>query len=139
MTNKPVSAVGLLQKLSNTESASDVNKSIDIFQLIQRKEQQLNQKDKSGETKVIPKTASEDLTKSLLVRYRNIADIINKKVTKQKKQSNKASKTIQTSNTIKEFEDYLNYKYPFIERIRKEKFDIILKQRIKDLIEESKT
>lgn len=80
--------------------------------------------------KYLNKPTTTDITKDLLGKYNKIADSINNKVIKSKKIKKKVSTT-----PLNEYDEYINNKYPFINKLKNEKFHQLLQQRIKELIE----
>lgn len=115
-TKQPITAVSLLKSLSETKAVE--TDTVDINQL-------LSNIDSSGKEK--------DLTAKTLKKYSKIANLINSKVIKRN--SSKNVKNINREH-IKEFDDYLESKYPQAKAITNEKYSLIIKQRVKELIDE---
>lgn len=114
-TNTQITPVELVKKIFNDNNDNDdtILKSFNIDKYLNK-----------------PVNTTTDITKDLLGKYNKIADSINNKVIKSKKSKKKVSTT-----PLNEYDEYINNKYPFINKLKNEKFHQLLQQRIKELIE----
>lgn len=112
-TNTQITPVELVKKIFNDNNDDTILKSFNIDKYLNK-----------------PVNTTTDITKDLLGKYNKIADSINNKVIKSKKSKKKVSTT-----PLNEYDEYINNKYPFINKLKNEKFHQLLQQRIKELIE----
>ncbi|TID15831.1 hypothetical protein CANINC_004361 [Pichia inconspicua] len=115
-TDQPISAVDLLKKYNEFDEVKIGN--LDI-------------------TKVIAQSNSnptdEDLTSKLLKRFDKIANIINTNAIKKK-----SSLGVKRKENLTEFDKYLKNKYPLADIKTEEKLTILLKERIKEIVDDRK-
>lgn len=112
-TDQPISAAALLKKCDDFNEIK--LKSFDITNAI-------------AESK--PNSNNEDLTSKFLKRFDKIANIINSNAIKKGSKS-----TVKHKENLTEFDKYLKNKYPLADIKTEEKFTILLKERIKDIVD----
>jgi hypothetical protein len=123
-TDQPISAAKILGELSQTKQFE--KNVIDISQLLNKRSEKLTE-NKSNE---------KDLTSRTLKKYNRLARIINSKVTKRKESLKNSGTSIIHREHIKEYDDYLENRYPLANFKTKEICSKIVKERIKQLINE---
>lgn len=130
-TDTTITVVQLLQKLSGESFNPDID-SIDINKLITRSEE----KGKVETTNQQRVSSKENLTSKVLQKYGKIASVINAKVLKQKSGKVHSNTKASTNLRIAEYDRYLNDQYPLAALRTEEKCSILLKQRVKEMIDE---
>lgn len=129
-TNQPITAVELLERISTDVNFKD--KPFDITTLLSDLDKNKSVKNDSVTTK-----KEENLTGYVLQKYNRIASLINASSIKKKQRNSNSNSTSSSSKipNIPEFDTYLDTKYPFAKIKTKEKYTILLKQRINELIQ----